>query len=311
MAKTTSEVSVEGRQLKLSNLDKVFYPEVGFTKAQVIDYYTRISEYLLPHLKDRPLTLKRYPDGVEGQFFYEKECPDHRPDWVKTVAVWTESRKRDVNYCLAQDLPTLVWAANLGDLELHTSLAKTRSLEAPTMLVFDLDPGPPAAILDCARVALDLRGLFATFDLECVVKTSGSKGLQVYVPLNTKVGYDRTSEFAHAVAKAMETQDPKRVVSKMKKELRRGKVFVDWSQNAQFKTTVCVYSLRARPTPTVSTPVTWDEVEEAMSAEDPQMLSFLSDEVLKRAEKMGDLFEPALKTKQRLPMVEALEKVPG
>jgi bifunctional non-homologous end joining protein LigD len=311
MAKTTSDVSVEGRTLKLSNLDKVFYPEVGFTKAQVIDYYTRVSEYLLPHLKDRPLTLKRYPDGVEGQFFYEKECPDHRPEWVKTVAVWTESRKRDVNYCLAQDLPTLVWAANLGDLELHTSLAKIRSLETPTMLVFDLDPGPPAAILDCARVALDLRGLFEALDLECFVKTSGSKGLQVYVPLNTKIGYEQTSEFAHTVAKAMVTQDPKRVVSKMKKELRRGKVFVDWSQNAQFKTTVSVYSLRGRPTPTVSTPVSWDEVVGATSAGDPQKLSFLSDEVLKRTKELGDLFEPALKTKQRLPKVEALEKVLG
>jgi bifunctional non-homologous end joining protein LigD len=275
----------------------------------VIDYYTRVSEYLLPHLKDRPLTLKRYPDGVEGQYFYEKECPDHRPEWVKTVAVWTESRKRDVNYCLAQDLPTLVWAANLGDLELHTSLSKTRSLETPTMMVFDLDPGPPAAILDCARVAIDLRTLFEDMDLQACVKTSGSKGLQLYIPLNTKIDYERTSEFAHTVATLMESRDPKRVVSKMKKDLRRGKVFVDWSQNARFKTTVCVYSLRGRPMPTVSTPLTWEEVEDAMSAGDPQMLSFLSDEVLERAEKLGDLFAPVLTMKQRLPKVEAIEKV--
>jgi bifunctional non-homologous end joining protein LigD len=255
------------------------------------------------------LTLKRYPDGVEGQFFYEKECPDHRPDWVKTVAVWTESRKRDVNYCLAQDLPTLVWAANLGDLELHTSLSKIRNIDTPTMMVFDLDPGPPAAILDCARVALDLRKLFEELDLQTLVKTSGSKGLQAYIPLNTKIDYERTSEFAHAVARFMETRDPKRVVSKMKKELRRGKVFVDWSQNARFKTTVCAYSLRGRPTPTVSTPVSWDEVEKAMSAGDPQLLSFTSEEVLERAKKLGDLFEPVLKLKQRLPKVDALEKV--
>jgi bifunctional non-homologous end joining protein LigD len=304
-----AEVSVEGRRLKLSNLEKVLYPEVGFTKAQVIDYYTRIAPFLLPHLKDRPLTLKRYPNGVDGQFFYEKECPDHRPKWVKTVAVWTQSRGRDVNYCLAQDLPTLVWAANLADLELHTSLSKARDITRPTMMVFDLDPGPPAGIVECGEVAFSLREMFGRLDLDLFVKTSGSKGMQAYVPLNTPTDYEKTGTFAHEVATLMEKREPKRIVSKMKKELRGGKVFVDWSQNAQFKTTVCVYSLRARSQPTVSTPVDWDEVESVVDSGDPSKLTFTSDEAIARAEKLGDLFEPVLKKKQRLPKIEKLRSL--
>lgn len=302
-----ADVKVGNRTLKLTNLDKVMYPEVGFTKAQVIDYYTRIAPVLLPHLKDRPLTLKRYPDGVDGPFFYEKQCPKHRPDWVKTASIWTESRGRDVDYCLAQDLPTLVWAANLADLEMHTSLARAKDILRPTTLVFDLDPGPPAGVIECGRVALELRKLFETLDLEAHAKTSGSKGMQLYVPLNRPVTYEQTGGFAHAVARHMERSHPKEVVSKMKKELRKGKVFVDWNQNAPSKTTVCVYSLRARSRPTVSTPVEWGEVEKALNKGDPELLSFEPEDVLKRVKSKGDLFEPVFIQKQKLPSAESLE----
>jgi bifunctional non-homologous end joining protein LigD len=292
------EVEVEGRRLKLSNLEKVFYPATGFTKGHVIDFYRRIAPALLPHLQDRPLTLKRYPDGVEGQFFYEKQCPSYRPDWIKTVAV---QNKREINYCLANDLSTLIWLANLADLELHTSLARAEDVMRPTMMVFDLDPGEPAAILECARVGVALRELFTSLGLDCYPKTSGSKGLQVYVPLNSSVTYDDTKPFAHAIAMLLEKQLPELVVSSMKKSIRGGKVLVDWSQNDDHKTTVCVYSLRARERPTVSTPVRWEEVEETLEAKDPALLTFESDAVLERVERDGDLFAPVLERKQALP----------
>jgi bifunctional non-homologous end joining protein LigD len=292
------EVEVEGRRLKLSNLEKVFYPATGFTKGHVIDFYRRIAPALLPHLQDRPLTLKRYPDGVEGQFFYEKQCPSYRPDWIKTVAV---QNKREINYCLANDLSTLIWLANLADLELHTSLARAEDVMRPTMMVFDLDPGEPAAILECARVGVALRELFTSLGLDCYPKTSGSKGLQVYVPLNSSVTYDDTKPFAHAIAMLLEKQLPALVVSSMKKSIRGGKVLVDWSQNDDHKTTVCVYSLRARERPTVSTPVRWEEVEETLEAKDPALLTFESDAVLERVERDGDLFAPVLERKQALP----------
>jgi bifunctional non-homologous end joining protein LigD len=292
------EVEVEGRRLKLSNLDKVFYPNVGFTKGQVIDFYRRIAPALLPHLRDRPLTLKRYPDGVEGQFFYEKQCPSYRPDWIKTVAV---QNKREIHYCLANDLSTLIWLANLADLELHTSLARAKDVMRPTMMVFDLDPGPPAAILECAQVGIELRDLFQSLGLDCYPKTSGSKGLQIYVPLNTAVTYEDTKPFAHAIAMHLEQKLPKLVVSSMKKSIRKGKVFVDWSQNDDHKTTICVYSLRARERPTVSTPVRWEDVEAALKKKKADALVFESDTVLKRVEKHGDLFEPVLKQRQKLP----------
>jgi bifunctional non-homologous end joining protein LigD len=289
------EVEVEGRRLKLSNLDKVFYPKVGFTKGQVIDYYRRIAPALLPHLHDRPLTLKRYPDGVEGQFFYEKQCPSYAPDWIETVAV---QNKRKIDYCLANDLSTLIWLANLADLELHTLLSRAADVLRPTMMVFDLDPGEPATIVECAQVGIALRDLFAGVGLDCYPKTSGSKGLQIYVPLNGKVTYDDTKPFAHAIATLLEKQLPKLVVSSMKKSIRGGKVLVDWSQNDDHKTTVCVYSLRARERPTVSTPVRWDEVE---NAKRPADLQFDADAVLERVSKHGDLFEPVLKQRQKLP----------
>lgn len=297
-AKAAVEVEVGGRRLKLSNLDKVFYPAVGFTKGQVIDYYRRVAPVLVPHLRNRPLTLKRYPDGVEGQFFYEKQCPSYAPDWIKTVTV---KNRREINYCLANDLPTLIWLANLADLELHTMLSLAKDVMRPTMVVFDLDPGEPATIVECAQVGVALRELFDGLGLDTYAKTSGSKGLQVYVPLNTPVTYDDTKPFAHAIARLLEKQMGDLVVSSMKKSLRGGKVLVDWSQNDDHKTTACVYSLRARERPTVSTPVRWDEVEEALERGTPEPLVFEADDVIERVSEHGDLFEPVLKQKQKLP----------
>lgn len=309
MAKRTETVvDIQGRQLKLSNLEKVMYPETGFTKGQVIDYYVRIAPVLLPHLKGRPLTMKRYPSGVKGQFFYEKNCPMHRPDWVQTAPIWSEGNNRWMDYCLAQDLPTLVWAANLADIELHTSLSLGKKIEQPTFLVFDLDPGPPANIVQCCQVGLWVRKIFEKLGLECFPKTSGSKGLQIYVPLNTAVTYDRTKPFAKEIARMLERAHPDSVVSDMKKALRTNKVFVDWSQNDQYKTTVCVYSLRAKDRPTVSTPVTWKEVEQCLKKKDPDLLVFTSDQTLARVDKHGDMFEPVLKKKQKLPKIEALQE---
>jgi bifunctional non-homologous end joining protein LigD len=308
MAKQETVIEVEGRQIKVSNLDKVLYPKTGFTKGQVMDYFVRIAPVLLPHLEGRALTLKRYPNGVEGMFFYEKNCPPHRPDWVKTAKIWSEGNNRDMYYCVAEDLSTLVWLANLADLELHTSLSLAKDKLRPTVIAFDLDPGPPATIVQCCQVGLWVRDIFAGFGLESFPKTSGSKGLQVYVPLNTPATYEDTKPFAKAIARLLESRHPDKVVSDMKKALRVNKVFVDWSQNDDYKTTVCVYSLRAKDQPTVSTPVTWKEVESCLKKEDPELLVFTSDKVLKRVEKMGDLFEPVLKLKQKLPKIEALEE---
>jgi bifunctional non-homologous end joining protein LigD len=308
MAKHNEQlVEIEGKKLTLSNLDKVLYPAVGFTKGQLIDYYVRIAPVLLPHLEGRPLTLKRYPNGVNGMFFYEKNCPEHRPEWVQTAPVWSEGNKKTMHYCLAQDLPTLVWAANLADLELHTSLSLGKEIMRPTAIVFDLDPGPPADIVLCCQVGLWVREVFSKLGLESFAKTSGSKGLQIYVPLNTAVTYDQTKPFAHELARLLERRHPAQVVSDMKKALRAGKVLVDWSQNDDHKTTVNVYSLRAKERPTVSTPVTWEEVEQCLKKRDANSLVFTSDEVLKRIAKRGDLFEPVLELKQKLPPLESLQ----
>jgi bifunctional non-homologous end joining protein LigD len=298
-----AELEVEGRTLRVSNLDKVLYPRTGFSKGDLIDYYARIGSVLLPHLHGRPLTLKRYPDGVEGGHFYEKRCPAHRPDWVTTAPIWSERHKKEVDYCLAQDLPTLVWAANLADIELHTSLSLAEDMGRPTMMVFDLDPGEPADIVDCCHVGLLIRGMLERLGLSAYAKTSGSKGLQIYVPLNGEVGYEQTKSFSRSVAETLERQLPDRVVSRMTKSLRPGKVLVDWSQNDDSKTTVCVYSLRARDRPTVSTPVGWDEVERALGDGDPGLLSFDYRAVLERVEDHGDLFAPVLSERQELPAV--------
>ncbi|MFN2464331.1 MAG: non-homologous end-joining DNA ligase [Candidatus Dormibacteria bacterium] len=294
------EVEVGGRKLKLSNLEKILYPGTGTTKAEVIDYYTRVAPALIPHMKGRPLTLKRYPNGVEGKFFYEKNAPSHRPEWVATAAIYSRSNKADINFCLVQDLPTLVWAANLASLELHTSLAKAKEIMRPTMVVFDLDPGAPATIKECCGVGLRLRDMFLQLGLQCFPKTSGSKGLQVYVPLNTPTSYEETKPFALAIAQHLEQADPRGVLSNMKKDLRAGKVFVDWSQNDDHKTTVSVYSMRARDRPTVSTPVTWAEVE-ALHGGKTRELAFTADQVLLRVKRHGDLFAPVLTLKQKLP----------
>jgi len=296
-----AELIVEDRKIQVSNLDKVLYPKVGFTKGQVIDYYIRIAPMLLPHLKDRPLTMKRYPDGVEGEFFYEKNCPVHRPKWVKTARVWSESNNRMMNYCLAQDLPTLVWAANLADLELHTSLARKNNIKRPTMMVFDLDPGAPADIVQCCQVGIWLSDLLLKMKLKSFAKTSGSKGLQVYVPLNSSVTFDQTKDLSRALAQHLETNHDDLVTSNMSKAVRKGKVFVDWSQNDEHKTTICVYSLRAKEEPTVATPVTWDEVQNCLKKKEAGLLKFRSEKVLARVEKLGDLFEPVEKLKQKLP----------
>jgi bifunctional non-homologous end joining protein LigD len=300
---SSRQVEVDGRELKLTNLDKVLYPKAGFTKGEMVDYYARVAPAIVPHLAGRPLTLRRFPEGVDDldAAFFEKRCPKHRPDWVKTATVEAGPRAGDIDFCVCEDLPTLVWMAQLAAVELHPSLSLAAHPDRPTVLVFDLDPGQPADVLDCCRVGLRLRELFEHFELTCFPKTSGSKGLQVYVPLNAKTDYVETKPFARAIAQLLEKQTPGKVVSKMKKVERRGKVFVDWSQNHRRKTTIAVYSLRARERPTVSTPVTWEEVEGALERGDRECLVFESEEVLKRIDRHGDLFAPVLELRQSLP----------
>jgi bifunctional non-homologous end joining protein LigD len=301
-------VEIEGKHLSLTNLNKVLYPAAGFTKGQVIDYYARIAPVLLPHLKDHPLTLKRYPEGVDKEYFFEKNATKHRPDWVKTAPIWSEGNQRNVNYILADDLPTLVWIANLASIELHPSLSLAKDILCPRSMVFDLDPGAPANIVQCCQVGIWLRDIFAHFGLQSFPKTSGSKGLQVYVPLNSPTSYDATKPFAHALARLLENEHRDLVVSDMKKELRVGKVFVDWSQNDEHKTTVSVYSLRAREHPTVSTPVKWEEVDQAFQKKDADLLVFDAGQVLDRVQRMGDLFEPVRTLKQKLPKLDGIAK---
>lgn len=286
------EVEVEGRTLSLSNLGKVFYPSSGFTKGDVLDYYVRIAPVALPHLAGRPLTLKRYPDGVTGEHFYEKNCPSHRPDWVETAEI------EGVRYCVVGDLASLVWAVNLADLELHVPLARAEAIGRPDSVVFDLDPGEPAGLAECCEVAEAVRARLSDLGLESFAKVSGAKGLQVYAPLDAGMaGYGRTKRLARAIAESLEDDRPALVVSRMRKDLRRGKVFVDWSQNDAHKTTVCAYSLRARERPTVSLPVSWDEVARG----DASRLVFSPDAALRRVEERGDLFASVLSLRQRLP----------
>lgn len=299
MSTKKTAVKVEGKILQLTNLDKILYPAAGFTKAQVIDYYIRAAPVLLPHLKDRPLTLKRYPEGVEGLHFYEKQCPPHRPGWITTAKTPRESEPRDIDYCVINSLSALVWVTNLADLELHTFLHRSTALDRPTAMVFDLDPGPPADIVSCCRVALWMREILTALGLQSLPKTSGSKGLQLYVPLNTPVTYEQTKALSQAIALRMASDHPQEIVATMTKAVRKGKVFIDWSQNDSHKTTVCVYSLRAKDSPTVSMPVTWDEVESAARKKRP--LQFDSEEALRRIEAHGDLFEPVLTLRQKIP----------
>ena len=278
----------------------MLWPKAGFTKGEAIDYYARVAETILPHLGGRPLTRVRFPNGVEEKAFYEKRAPSHTPDWVKTAPL-EFGNEGLLHFVVCDERATLIWLAQLAALELHPSLSLAKDVERPTALAFDLDPGPPAGMLECCEVGVRIRDLLAEMGLECFPKTSGSKGLQLYAPLNTKTTYDETKPFAHALAQVLERDDPKLVISKMKRSLRKGKVFVDWSQNDRAKTTVAVYSLRNRELPTVSTPVSWDEVEKALARDEPDLLRFETSAVLKRVEEHGDLFAPVLKLKQRLP----------
>jgi bifunctional non-homologous end joining protein LigD len=311
MGKKTT-LKVGGRSLQVSNLEKVMYPAVGFTKADVIQYYIQAAPYILPHLRNRPLTLKRYPDGVEGEHFYEKNAPSHTPAWVKTVLVPRKTSAGDIRYILAGNTATLAWAANLASLEMHVLLAKAPKIGQPSALVFDLDPGEPASVLDCARVSLWLRERLEMHGLDSRVKSSGSKGLQLYVPLNTAVTYEQTRPFARALAESLKDEHPDRVESDMAKRLRTGKVFIDWSQNSESKTTVCVYSLRAkRDRPFVSMPFTWEEVERACAENNADLFYLEAEAALARLKDVGDLFEPVLTLRQRLPKEFGSPKTPA
>ena len=291
-------VEIEGRQLKLSNLEKVLYPESGFTKGEVIDYYARIAPTMVRHVGDRGVTLRRFPNGVDEKSFFEKRCPSHRPDWVP-VCMGPGDRVGGIEYCRLDSVPAIVWSANMAALEIHAPMARCTDIEVPTMVVFDLDPGAPAAMPECAEVGLWIRDVLDGIGLRCFAKTSGSKGLQLYVPVNRRgLTHEKASAFALAVAQAMEKHHAGKVVSNMSKDVRKGKVFIDWSQNSRHKTTVAVYSLRARPHPTVSTPVTWDELEDAA---DGESLSFEASDVIERVEAMGDLFAETLTLEQELP----------
>ncbi len=304
MAAGDRQVEVDGRELKLTNLDKVLYPQAGFSKGEAIDYYAKVADAMVPHLSGRAVTLRRFPEGVDDldSAFFEKRCPKHRPKWVKTTKVRAGPNAGDIDFCVCDGRPTLIWMAQLAAIELHPSLSLGRAPTRPTVLAFDLDPGPPADVVDCCRVALRLREMFGHFGVESFPKTSGSKGMQVYVPLNRKdVSYEVTKPFAKAIAQLLEKQTPDQVVSKMKKVEREGKVFVDWSQNHRSKTTIAVYSLRARERPTVSTPLTWDEVTHAAENKDADSLVFEAGDVLKRIESKGDLFAPVLELQQELP----------
>jgi len=305
MASKRTEVKIGRYTVSLSNLDKVFYPATGFTKSDVISYYRSVAEVLLPHTKDRFFTLKRYPNGVTGDFFYEKKCPEHRPEWVKTAPLGERDGK-PLRYCVINNEASLAWAANLGSLELHTGLARITSPHRPRALVFDLDPGEPATIVECAEVGFLLKEIFDDLGLEAFPKTSGSKGLQIFVPLNTATTFEATAEAAHGLALLLEERHPDLVVSKQARAERPGKVLVDWSQNATHKTTASVYSLRAKDQPTASTPVAWDELKRGMRSGDPAKLRFEHDEVLARVRKKGDLFAPILTLKQKLPKLSSV-----
>ena len=296
-------VDVDGITLSLSNLDKVLYPDVGFTKGEVIDYYTRIAPVLLPHISNRPVTFKRYPEGVERDSFFAKNAPSHTPEWVRTVTLpspGSTKNRETINYPLVGELPALVWAANLAALELHVPMWRVTNKgkpQQPDLMVFDLDPGPPATIVECCQVAQHVRAVLDEDGLSSFPKTSGSKGMQLYVPLDATSPWEDVHSYARALAQRLEQEHPDLVVWNMKKELRKGKVLVDWSQNNPAKTTIAVYSLRARSQPTASTPLTWDEVEACTT---PADLVFTSADVLARVDEMGDLFAPTLKGSQSI-----------
>lgn len=293
-------VEIAGKRLSLSNLEKDLYPSYGFIKAHVLEYYRRMAPFILPHLKDRALTLKRYPEGVDKDFFFEKRCPPHRPAWVKTAEALNDEEPMTV--CLVNNLETLIWVENLASLELHVPLARIDSPETPDFMVFDLDPGDYANTLDCARVALILRDLLSSLRLTSYVKTSGMKGLHLYVPLNGKEAtFEDTKKFSKAVAVIMQKNYPDLVTAKMAKEYRKGKVFINWSQNDPKKTMICVYSLRAREKPVISFPLSWEELDELAGHGDPKKFNVMPSEAVSMVEKNGDLFREVIVKKQRLP----------
>src|SRR4051794_9113608 len=302
-ARQRSTLNVEGTEVAITNYDKVLFPEAGYTKGNVIEFYTRIANYLLPHLKDRPVTLKRYPDGIKAKHFYEKDAPKYTPAWVQTFHVPRRTNDPDIRYILINDLRTLVWSANLANLEIHPFLHRVPHIERPDQITFDLDPGEGTDLIDCADIALLLRDVLAGMKLQSFPKVSGSKGMQIAVPLNTPgVTYEDTGAFAKALATHMTKMNPSRVVWEMAKEKRVGKIFVDWSQNSDFKTTVGVYSLRAkRAFPFVSMPVTWDEIETMTTERRVEHWNYSPEDALKRLEEVGDLWAPVLKLKQKLP----------
>ncbi|MCU1452210.1 MAG: hypothetical protein JWN46_356 [Acidimicrobiales bacterium] len=297
MAANKLSAEIGGRTLALSNLDKVLYPEAGFTKGEVIDYYVRVAPTLLDHIGDRGITMRRFPNGVDAGSFFEKRCPSHRPAWVQT-APGPGDRGGQIDYCRLTEVAAMAWAANLAALELHAPMARADDIDAPTMAVFDLDPGPGTAMAECAEVGLWIRDVLDGIGLRCWPKTSGSKGLQVYLPLNAPHTHEHASSFALAVAQVLERAHPDLVVTTQAKVARKGKVLIDWSQNSRHKTTIAAYSLRARPRPTVSTPVSWAEVE---AAADGASLSFEATDVLQRIDAHGDLFAPVLTEVQKLP----------
>jgi bifunctional non-homologous end joining protein LigD len=289
---TSGQLEVDGRRLTIRNLDRVIFPEAGTTKGDLLDYYIRVADVMLAHLRDRLLHMHRYPEGVDGPRFWQKACPEHRPEWVRTAPVWSRDKQANIDYCVVNDLPTLLWAVNIGSIELHTSLHLIHDLQRPTAMAFDLDPGEGVGVLECGEVALRLRELFEDTGRGAFVKTSGSKGLQVYVPLDGDATYAEIKPAARGIAELLERERPNAVVSRMAKSLRPGKVLVDWSQNTEHKSMVCVYSVRAKRRPTVSTPIRWEELQGALEAHDPDRLVFEMGDVLERVAEHGDLFAP-------------------
>jgi bifunctional non-homologous end joining protein LigD len=300
-ATAETDVEVDGRRLHLTSLRKVLYPKVGFTKAAVLDYYARIAATLLPHIRSRAMTLKRYPEGVEGPHFYDKHCAG-RPDWLPTAPMWSDRKGEDIHFCRIDEAAALIWSVNHGNLEMHPLLSVAPDFDTPTTLAFDLDPGEPAGLLDAADIGLVLRDMLAGVGLRTWAKSSGSRGVQVYAPLNSPATFTAGKAFARSVADVMADRMPDRVVARMDKGLRAGKVLVDWSQNDRHKSTVAAYSLRAKlDRPTVSTPLSWSELEDAIDRGDPGRLLMAPDEVLDRIKEHGDLFAPVLTCVQQMP----------
>jgi bifunctional non-homologous end joining protein LigD len=287
-------LEIAGRQLSIAHLDRVVFPRAGTTKGELLEYYVAVADAILPHLRDRLLHMHRYPEGVEGPRFWQKACPEHRPPWLATTPVYSRDKQADIDFCVIEDLPGLLWAVNIGSIELHTSLHLRSDLHRPTTLAFDLDPGEGVDVVGCGEVALRLRGLLDEIGLDGVPKTSGSKGLQVYVALDGSATYAQTKPLARQIAETLEATWPERVVSRMAKALRPGKVLIDWSQNTEHKSMVCAYSVRAKQRPTVSTPLRWDELEAAVAARDAGLLTFEMGDVLRRVEAHGDLFAAVL-----------------